>query len=483
MNTIRKCQHLMLGIAIGDAFGAGYETLSRHQVRKRLNLKQYHPFPLDSGHQAGHYTDDTQMSIAVAKTLYDTHFTPINLASAFLSEYKSNKIIGYSKDSLSLLENSKSPEDFITQVVHTPRNGATMRAVPIGVLPDIKTVLEYSVINAQVTHNEDSAVVSSAAIALASHYFFHGIGQPTEVFDFCLDHLKGLDKTSLEYLVKVSTMKELIPEILFGEDYRDHGVPIHGLKTAGSVLFILARYSVNAMELLKQAILLGGDTDTTASIALGIAQSRGEGALDNFLLDGLQHDDHGIDYIQTIGTRLASILPMEVRNIKRLNYPGQRQSMITQSLDGLIETLDPIYLAQIMKRLFSHVEYKPDDIILAIDASGYIPAVAASMISGLKLGASKKADLDFPNKIMFYEADTPNPYIFIYSLPPHSRIILVDDEINSGNTLLHVVQSLRGNGHHVVAAVVPVESTRHNAKEKLKDIGVPLISHTTHDLQ
>jgi len=37
MEAIQKCQDLMLGIAVGDAFGAGYENLSRSQVKERLN--------------------------------------------------------------------------------------------------------------------------------------------------------------------------------------------------------------------------------------------------------------------------------------------------------------------------------------------------------------------------------------------------------------------------------------------------------------
>ena len=85
----------MLGIAIGDAFGAGYENLSMDQVRQRLNLTRYDPYPFNSGHQAGHYTDDTQMSIAIAKTLYDAHFNRINLANSFLEEFRLNRIIGY----------------------------------------------------------------------------------------------------------------------------------------------------------------------------------------------------------------------------------------------------------------------------------------------------------------------------------------------------------------------------------------------------
>ncbi len=471
----------MLGIAIGDAFGAGYENLSRSEVQEALNMTQYDCYPFESGHKPGHYTDDTQMSIAVAKTLYGMCFDRRNLTHSFLEEYKSNNIIGYSRGFLSILEASKSPEDFINNVVHTERNGAVMRAVPIGVLQDIKKVVENSVINAQISHNTDSAITASVAIALASHYFFYNLGQPSEVIEFCIDNMGGFNPESLEYLAEVSKMGELKPEILFGEENKDHGVPIHGLKTAGAVLYLLTRYSHDGMETLKQAVLLLGDTDTTSSIALGIVQSASEGGLDDFLQDDLQNGDYGKDYIRRIGTRLATILPMEVRSIKRLNYPGSRQSMIVQTLDGLLEILDPIYLTQVMKQLFDQIDYKPTDIILAVDASGYIPAVAASIVTGLKLGASKKADLEISNRIEFYEPGTPNPNVFMYSIPDNSRVIIVDDEIMSGNTAYNAAKALMENGHKVLATVVPVESTRHNSREKLSSKGISLISHTKHD--
>ncbi len=485
MERIKRCQDLMLGIAIGDAFGAGYENLSGSQVTKDLNTARYNKYPFNSGHEAGHYTDDTQMAIAVAKTLYSMHFDAPNLANSFLEEYKANRVVGYSKDMLSLLQTSDSPENFLRRAKPSEQNGAVMRVVPIGVLQDIEKVKEYSIINAQVSHNTGSAIASSVAVALASHYFFNNLGQPSEIFDFCLGNMKNMkefDRESLEYLIEVSKMDGLKPEILFGQEHQNYGVPTHGLKTAGAVLYILAQYSDNPMEALKQAVLLGGDTDTTASICLGIIYSRMPKGLNQFLFDNLQNGDYGKDYILSIGTRLATVLPMDIQTIRRLNYPGERKSMIVQTLDGLLETLNPTYLDQIMKQLFYQIKYEPNDIILAVDASGYIPATAASMVTGLNLVASKKVELDIPNKVCFYEPGAPNPNIFVYSIPDNSRVIIVDDEIMTGRTIINASKALKNRDHKIVAVVVPVESTKYNVRKELADLGIPLISHTKHSM-
>jgi adenine/guanine phosphoribosyltransferase-like PRPP-binding protein len=157
--------------------------------------------------------------------------------------------------------------------------------------------------------------------------------------------------------------------------------------------------------------------------------------------------------------------------------------MIVHGLDGLIEPLDPVCLNEIMGRLFRQISYRSEDIIVGVDSSGYIPALAASQMTGLQLINSKKANLDILDRVVFLEPGTPNPEIFLYRLPSRSRIIITDDEIMTGKTVLNLAQALRQSGHYVLGAVVPVESSVYKARERLRKEGIPLISHTIHGLR
>jgi hypothetical protein len=44
-------------------------------------------------------------------------------------------------------------------------------------------------------------------------------------------------------------------------------------------------------------------------------------------------------------------------------------------------------------------------------------------------------------------------------------------------------RALNDAGHSIVGVVVPIESRRYQARQRLRDIGIELISHTTHGIE
>lgn len=303
----------MLGIAIGDAFGAAYENLPRTEVKRIFDPTKYTKNPLFEDHIPGTYTDDTQMSIAVAESISSgKEFTTQTLANNFVLAFKRDVRPGYSKYSFQALQASNSGEEFLAKVTKSSeKNGACMRAIPIGVIQDIDKVIDLCVVNAETTHHSPSAIASSVTIGLASHYFFHNMGEVKSALDFCLQHLSAnsFDEASIEHLNKILQMEEIDFEILLGKQYASFGVPPHGMKTAGVVLYLISKLNKEPFETLKEAVLLGGDTDTTASITLGILCSRFEVEdMPDFLLEGLENGAYGREYIAQVGEKLGSVL-------------------------------------------------------------------------------------------------------------------------------------------------------------------------------
>jgi ADP-ribosylglycohydrolase len=104
-------------------------------------------------------------------------------------------------------------------------------------------------------------------------------------------------------------MKYLVPELLFGEKDRRFGVPVDGMRTAGAVLYILARFSDDPRQTLIESVLLGGDTDSTTAIALGIvAINQGLGNIPKVLIDGLENEGFGKDYLIELGEKLQDLV-------------------------------------------------------------------------------------------------------------------------------------------------------------------------------
>lgn len=483
-----RCKDLMGGLAIGDASGAGYENRPYGETRAIIDLSNYLKNPRNgSEHVPGHYTDDTQMALAVAKLLYSSkEFNRENLANFLCHDYHIDRREGYSRSTKNafdtLLAENYIPFD------KSDRNGAIPRSVPIGVLTDTDKVIDYAVINSELLHNTPPSIASGVFIALASHYMFHELGKPEYILDFCLDEMSKcdleFDDETLDYLRDVSKMGQIDESLLFGEEFKDFGVPINAKKTAGAALYILSRHHEDPLETLVNSILLGGDTDTVASVCLGIVASRtGLDGLPKSLIDNFENGEYGFSYIERVGKRLASVLPIDVETIRRYNYTGKRQNMVVHDVDGIVVPTDGVYIEEIMRRLMGQIDYRRGDYIISLDSTGYIPGLSASTATGLPLINAKKAEIDIENKIEFCEPGTPHSQLFIYNLPKGARVVIIDDEIMTGDTMVNLVKALEISGNEILGIVVPIESSKYNARKKIEDMGYKLVSHTVHNLE
>lgn len=498
MSNISRCENMILGIGIGDAAAAPYEHLSREEIEKILDLTGYPERPGErSPRTPGKYTDDTQMAAAVTELLYsDREFNSKNLANQIYTAYHRDTRPGYSKLTKNALE-SQTVAEYMASIQQSDRNGAIPRSVPIGVLKNTSDVINYSMINSGLDHNTKKSITSSVFVALTSHYMFHELGKPEHVIDFCLDEMakcnQEFNDETLDYLHEVSKMCHMDESLLFGHDAKDRGVPIDAEKTAGAVLYILLNHSDDSLEVLKESILLGGDTDTVAATCHGITASRtGLDQIPDSLIDNFEHGEYGIRYLRNTGKKLATVLPIELQNIERRDSPEKRKFKVVHGLDGIVQETDIVYQVELMRKLMLGVPYKESDFkttkklkIVGIEATGYVPAAAAAMATGLDLVCAKKTDLVVPDDIdviRFEEPSSPREKLYIYGLKKGDRVIIIDDEIRTAKTFENLYSALKEHGIEVVAAVAPIESIRYGAREKIRNLGLDLISHTRHNL-
>lgn len=304
---MNKLQNMMIGIALGDAFGAGYEFAFKERSKFHdvdINNYRKHNNP-NFNHKQGMYTDDTQMSIGVAKLLVSgKQFNHINLANSFVDTYKQDPIKGYARGFQAFLNSISDGNDFLSKIrPDSKRNGAAMRAVPIGLVNDLEKVIKYAKINAHLTHNNSKGISSSVAVALLSHNNFYN-GENPNIKKDIIPIIEKIDEETANYLQEVSQMKEFDAELLFGIKHKDKGVPCNGMRTAGAVMHILYNYNT-PKDILIESVRLGGDTDSVASIALGIHMIND--SFDNLpkpLYDKLTNYKFGKDYLLELGNKL-----------------------------------------------------------------------------------------------------------------------------------------------------------------------------------
>lgn len=275
---------MLLEIAIGDAYGAGFEFSSRDKIAHGNDGVRYIAHDLGEI-PAGHYTDDTQMSLAVCEALLAEEWTEAAFAERFVSVFRRDPRPGYAKGIQSLLAEVADGNELRRRIAPSSRrNGAAMRAVPLGFLPEMTWVLDAATANARVTHDTPEGILSSRCIAATAH-------------------LLAFEKSDLASLPEsLQGILRYCPDIAWSGE-----VDCDAIQTISAALTLLLRER-SELALLRACVDMGGDTDSVAAIALGLASLCREYQRDlpAGLLDGLENGPYGASFLKVTDTRLSN---------------------------------------------------------------------------------------------------------------------------------------------------------------------------------
>ena len=273
--------------AVGDSYGACYEIADPSNVHKNNDL--HNVASPSSAHQAGHYSDDTQMHLAIGELIASQcKWTPENIANAFVTAFKRDPRSGYAKGFGDLLIEVSSGDELRTKLrPHSERNGAAMRAPIIGLFPAVEDVIARSELQARVTHDTKTGRDSAVAAALTSHYFAYDLG-------------------SKELLPKF--LDKFVPGYHWGTPWT-RPVTTDGISTVRAALSAILRYNSLA-GILKACIDFTGDVDTVATIALASASNNDAFARDipDSLWNGAERSAYGIDYLADLDARVRKLV-------------------------------------------------------------------------------------------------------------------------------------------------------------------------------
>lgn len=285
---------MLVEIAIGDAYGAGFEFCERGKIVRSNTLAGYVPHEL--GIEAGRYTDDTQMSIAVSEVLLSqADLSSDAFADAFVRCYKRDARKGYAKGMQELLENCSDGAALRQRIrPQSRRNGAAMRSVPLGLIADRPLLVTTARAQAVVTHDTPEGVLSSQVVALMAHFVMHD----------------EADLADLPGLILRETGFELLGDWQ-SEVECDAIQTLHAVNTA-----LLRNRSQSA--LLRDCVNFGGDVDSVAAIAMGIASLTPEYARDvpAPLVDGLEDEGFGRSFLARLDASLAKGFPVLAKQVR-----------------------------------------------------------------------------------------------------------------------------------------------------------------------
>lgn len=284
---------MLLELAIGDAYGFGFEYCDEnlsHNTLKGYVRHRKHMRP-GTGTNPGDYSDDTQMSIAIAELLVErADWTPLNIAKKFVEVFRRDPLKGYSGSFYDFLRRTVTGEEFLANIrPDSDKSGGAMRAAPIGVLPHLSQVKQFAEIQAAVTHNTPDGIRAAQASALMTHFFLHRSDDPTELPYFIAKQVEAGDYR-------------------WDEPYSG---PV-GSKGHMSVRAAITAVSENRSlsGCLKACIAFSGDVDTVATIAMAAASCCRDYRYDlpQVLVDQLQNRTYGRDYLNNLNNRLSELL-------------------------------------------------------------------------------------------------------------------------------------------------------------------------------
>lgn len=222
----------MIGAIAGDIIGSVYE---RHPIKRK-------DFPLFDARCT--FTDDTVLTVAVAAAI----LSEVPYADSVRVMGRSYPDAGYGGLFVRWLQ-SEDPRPY-----NSWGNGAAMRVSPVGfAFPTEEEVLRQARMTAEITHNHPEGIKGAEATALAVFLARTDCDKKTirarikTLFGYDLD--RTVDEIRPSYSFDVScqgTVPEAIISFLDSESYEDA---------------------------VRNAVSLGGDSDTLACITGGIAEA------------------------------------------------------------------------------------------------------------------------------------------------------------------------------------------------------------------
>ena len=222
----------MLGAIAGDIIGSRFE----HHNHKSRNFELCHP--------DCRFTDDTVLTVAIAESLLEDE----DFGGALKRFYRAYPNAGYG-GYFQVWAQSDTRQGY-----HSFGNGSAMRVSPVGwFFDDFDLVMQKAAASARVTHDHPEGIKGAQAVAAA--IFFARMGQGKHRIRRQLEERFGYDLQR--------TPAQIRP------DY-DFDVTCQGSVPEAICCFLAAEDFTDA---IRNAVSIGGDSDTIACIAGSIAEA------------------------------------------------------------------------------------------------------------------------------------------------------------------------------------------------------------------
>jgi len=321
---------MLLEIAVGDAYGACFEGCDKTYVSEKNTLENYvFDYYLPSLVKPGCYTDDTQMSLAVAEAMLDETetWTTESLADRFVQSFQRDQRRGYTTFFLNALLNSDCGTVLLSKINgKSNKSGAAMRSGVLGLIPDIAELKEKCIAQCNVTHDSLIGRASALCAALMTHYFYYDLGPKEELVKWLRSGHFYEDQLSFKYLVHGKKGFTLVEGVethdgrkrTVNKEYsiwnpKSGHVRVFAWDVVEAAIYAIEEHN-SLKKILKQCVDYCGDTDTSAAVAMAAASccKQIKSDLPPKLIDNLENKTYGKGYLLELDEKLAAKYPRKL---------------------------------------------------------------------------------------------------------------------------------------------------------------------------
>lgn len=260
----------LVGTAIGDAVGAGFEGWRAADEESVIALAKQR--------SVLSYTDDTHMMIGVAESLSAKRgFNGEHMAQRFIENYSQEPWRGYGPGPPRVFRMIAEGErwDRASRRLYgggSFGNGAAMRIAPVGVFyrDDTVQLREVALQSSLITHAHElgrqGALLQASAVALSTS------ADPAPPLDTA-GYLDRLAETARHaaFRAKLERIGELLGQATKAQVVQELGHGIEALESVPTAIYSFLSFPTSFDRAVVYAVSLGGDTDTIAAMTGAIS--------------------------------------------------------------------------------------------------------------------------------------------------------------------------------------------------------------------
>jgi len=319
-----RCIGCLLGSAVGDILGANVEFMSREEIHRVFG--RVHSFLDSRARPLGVFTDDTEMTLALAVSLIECGtLDPRHCAVTYARFFAGEQRRGYGPAVSKVLQMLCEGADYRTtgRAVYPEgsfANGGAMRIAPVGLAfrNATDTVLRHSVKSALLSTHVHPEAVEGAFIQAMAVSILARTAEATrlDVAQF-LSSLQSMAENTvvrdkLGTVIKACRHnwpdEKLLSSVCTPNEYGKQ-FQIHAAEAVACALWAFACYPHDPEESIIRAVGLGGDTDTIATMAGALAGAlHGSSWIPRRWFDQMEnHPGVGRDYLIGVARQLAKL--------------------------------------------------------------------------------------------------------------------------------------------------------------------------------